>query len=404
MTSAGSDRQLVGTWVKLPTVEVIELLAVAGLDFVIVDLEHGAISIETASQMIGAARAAGLKAFVRVPEATAGYVQPMLDAGADGIVVPRVDNLAAAQEAVRAVRFPPRGNRGASPSGRAGHWGTRPLADYVRDGDGITLIAQIESMDAVAAIADIAAVPGIDVVFIGEVDLATSSGLSIHDASLRDRVDAAEEVCRSGGVALGGVAKDGADAQRKFERGYRLLTISTDLGFLRGGAADAVEAARGGSSRIAPGPDSRQITPALQQELLQLVTTVWYDIDQTDGTGVSSHFARDATLTISRATVHGTAEIDALYATRHARGPRVSRHCVVNLHVLEADATSAAAISTLLLYAEDGEAPRHLMSPVLIADVEDTFVRDGGRWLIQTRHIKTRFQPEDGGGLAVPTD
>jgi hypothetical protein len=143
---------------------------------------------------------------------------------------------------------------------------------------------------------------------------------------------------------------------------------------------------------------------SLQQELTRLVTAVWYEIDHTDGVGVSAHFARDATLIISRATARGTAEIDALYATRHARGPRVSRHCVTNLHVLEGDDVSAFAISTLLLYAEDGEAPRPRMSPVLVADVEDTFVRGDGRWLIQKRHIITQFQPEDGSGLAVPTE
>jgi hypothetical protein len=150
-------------------------------------------------------------------------------------------------------------------------------------------------------------------------------------------------------------------------------------------------------------PD-RNAAVSLQQQLLQVVTAVWYEIDQTDGTGVSSHFAGDATLTISRATSHGTAGIDALYATRYARGPRVSRHCVTNLHVLTADAVSADAISTLLLYAEDGEGPRHRMSPVLVADVADTFVLRDGRWLIQTRHITTQFEPEGGGGLAVPTE
>jgi SnoaL-like domain len=143
---------------------------------------------------------------------------------------------------------------------------------------------------------------------------------------------------------------------------------------------------------------------ALQQELAQVITAVWYEIDHTDGTGVSAHFSRDATLAISRAIARGTSEIDALYAARHARGPRVSRHCVTNVHVLEGDTTSAVVISTLLLYAEDGDAPRHRMAPVLVADVEDTFVRDDGRWLIQERHIKTQFQPEGGGGLAVPTE
>jgi 2-keto-3-deoxy-L-rhamnonate aldolase RhmA len=407
MTPAvAADRRLVGTWVKLPAVEVIELLAGAGLDFVIIDLEHGAISVETASRMIGVARAAGLRPFVRVPEATPGYVQPVLDAGAAGIVVPHVEDVAAARAAVRAVRFPPLGARGASPSGRAGRWGTASLSEYLSTDAEIALIAQVESADALAAIREIAAVPGIDTVLIGEVDIAASGGLSLDDPALRDRVDAAENTCREAGIVLGGVAANGSAAVDRFAQGYQLLVVATDLGLLRGGAAGIVETVRGGATGPTPTPLARQlpaIAASIQQELLQLVAAVWYEIDHTDGAGVSAYFTEDASLTISRAVSRGTAEIDELYATRTARGPRVSRHCVTNLHVIEAHESSASALSTLILYAEDGEAPRRRMSPVLVADVEDRFVRRNGRWLIQNRHIKTQFAPAK-GGLAVATE
>ncbi|MCW2758977.1 MAG: hypothetical protein JWO46_2723 [Nocardioidaceae bacterium] len=394
---------MVGTWVKLPTVEVVEILAVAGLDFVIIDLEHGAISMETTSQMIGAARAAGMRALVRVPAATAAFVQPVLDAGAAGVVVPRVEDPESARDAVRAIRFPPLGERGASPSGRAGTWGTVGLDDYLAAAEAIIIVTQVESTNALAAIEEIGTVPGVDMVFIGEVDLAASSGLAVDDASLRHQVAAAEATCRRAGLVLGGAAKDAAAAARKFESGYALVTVSTDLGLLRSAATSA--AAAGGRT---PSAQLASAAPAwapsrLRDELVALVTAVWFEIDHTDGKGVSGYFTDDATLTIARATASGTDEIDALYANRHARGPRVSRHCVTNVHVVEAGASSVRASSTLLLFAEDGTAPLTRMSPVLVADVEDTFVRRRARWLIQSRHIKPQFLPAE-GGLAVPTE
>ncbi|MFF5138145.1 aldolase/citrate lyase family protein [Streptomyces sp. NPDC013157] len=426
-TARNRTTPLIGTWVKLPAVEVVELLATAGLDFVIIDLEHATLNIETVSQMVGSARASGLRPFVRVPEATAAHVQPVLDAGAAGVVVPRVEDVAGAQAAVQAVRFPPVGRRGASPSGRAGSWGTAGLADYLRGGDQITLIAQVESGAALAAIDSIAAVPGIDMIFIGEVDLAVSSGGGLDDPGLRRGIESAEAICRDKGIALGGAAYSGADAADRLTRGYSLITISTDLSFLRAGATAAAAAVRGtGHSTETPAAaqdkhethvpypaagDARTsgaAAPAVsmrvvRDELMALVTAVWYEIDATDGSGVSRYFTGDATLTISRATVTGTTEIDNLYANRSARGPRVSRHCVTNLHLLDFDGNSARALSSLLLFAEDGRAPRRRTSPALVADVEDTFVRVDGRWLIQARHIQPQFMPED-AALAVPTE
>jgi hypothetical protein len=137
-------------------------------------------------------------------------------------------------------------------------------------------------------------------------------------------------------------------------------------------------------------------------DLVRVVTAVWFEIDHTDGSGVCAYFTDDATLTIADARVRGTTEIDALYATRNDRGPRVSRHCVTNLYLLEADARSARAISTLILYAEDGAPPRRRMQPVLVADVHDEFHRVRDRWRISDRRIVPQFMPED-ADLAVPT-
>jgi hypothetical protein len=98
----------------------------------------------------------------------------------------------------------------------------------------------------------------------------------------------------------------------------------------------------------------------------------------------------------------GTAEIDAVYRARTERGRRVSRHLVTNLHVVRADEAGASVISALLLYADDGEPSRPTVTPLMVADVVDEFVRTGDRWLISSRHVREMFRAPD-SVLAVPT-
>jgi hypothetical protein len=142
--------------------------------------------------------------------------------------------------------------------------------------------------------------------------------------------------------------------------------------------------------------------PRLAQELHAVVVAIWYDIDQRDGSGVSAHFAPDGTLTFGGPVFTGRDEIDACYAARAGRGPRVARHVTTNLHVTDSGADSASAVSTLLLFAQDGEPPRPTVVPTMVGDVADEFVQQDGRWLIRARRIDTLFvAPET--VLAVPT-
>ncbi|HWO65208.1 MAG TPA: aldolase/citrate lyase family protein, partial [Umezawaea sp.] len=109
---ARTDGPALGTWVKLPVMESIELLALAGFDFVVIDLEHSPIDLETAYRLIGTATHLGVAPVVRIPALDAGVVQRILDAGAEGVMLPHVDTVAEAEAAVRAIRFPPVGVRG----------------------------------------------------------------------------------------------------------------------------------------------------------------------------------------------------------------------------------------------------------------------------------------------------
>lgn len=141
----------------------------------------------------------------------------------------------------------------------------------------------------------------------------------------------------------------------------------------------------------------------LTAELTAVVVDLWFEIDHGDGSAASGFFTADAELRFFARSFRGTAEIDAVYAARTGRGPRVSRHLATNLHVTTVTVGSASAVSNLLLYADDGEPPRPTVTPSLVADVVDDFERHDGRWLIRRRHIQQIFAPPD-AALAVPTE
>jgi SnoaL-like domain len=140
----------------------------------------------------------------------------------------------------------------------------------------------------------------------------------------------------------------------------------------------------------------------LARTLSVVVTSVWLDVDHSDGSGVSAHFTPDATLTFLAHTVRGRPRIDELYARRAARGPRVTRHVMTNLYVRSATETTAEVLSTLCLFAEDGEPPRPSTTPAMVGDVVDHFERHDRRWLISSRHIRAAFVAPN-AVLAVPT-
>lgn len=239
-----------GAWVKLPAPESVELLAIAGFDFVVIDAEHGAIDIRTTSVMIGLARGCGVAPFVRVVGTAPRDVQVPLDAGAAGLFVPQVDDAGRARDAVRATRFPPLGRRGASTSGRAGRWGLEALGDYLRSGnDEVRLVVQAESVGAVAAITEIGedTVDALAVVFIGPTDLAVSSQSREGDGELAELVADAERRCSDRGITLGTTASGNA-SDLLGRRGYDFLVLGADSRMLRHGASALVSDARTAAS------------------------------------------------------------------------------------------------------------------------------------------------------------
>jgi 2-keto-3-deoxy-L-rhamnonate aldolase RhmA len=240
------DGPALGTWVKLPAMESVELIALAGFDFIVIDLEHAALDLQTAYQLIGTANHLGLASIVRIPTLEAGIVQRILDSGAEGIMLPHVDTVELARAAAAAVRFPPRGTRGVGATSRAGAWGALDRTEYLRYGqEEVVLIAQIESAQAVAAAGAIAAVDGVDALLIGAADLSTSEGTTEDDPRIVALIASAIKDGRAAGVPIGTAGgASAASVQQAVDAGCTFTLLGNDASLLGAAARAAVQAGR----------------------------------------------------------------------------------------------------------------------------------------------------------------
>ena len=235
-----------GTWIKLPALESVELVAGAGFDFVVIDLEHSPLDIGTVYALIGIAKTSGLSPIVRIPATDTGLIQRVLDSGADGLMFPHIDSADEARSAVRAMRFPPQGTRGVGNTSRAGHWGALDRDEYLRFGnEEVLCIAQIESAAAALVAGDIAAVDGVDAVLIGAADLAVSEGQAETDAPIVELIAKAIAAVQAAGVPVGNAGAATEEAVRAtVDAGYDFTMLSNDATLLGSAARQAVSVGR----------------------------------------------------------------------------------------------------------------------------------------------------------------
>jgi len=231
-----------GVGVRLArTVEIARAMQVAGYDWLFLDLEHGVMSLDTASQIATAALDAGITPIVRVPHGQFDMATRMLDNGALGIIVPHVDTAAEAADIVQRLSLPPRGHRSLGGSSAALGW--RPAS--VRDASAalnaaVLIIVMLETPLAIENADPIAAVPGIDVLLIGTNDLAAEMG--IPGEFEHDRVESAYrwviEVCRKHGKwpGMGGIYHPPL-MQKYIGMGARFLLAGADIAFVQTAAA-----------------------------------------------------------------------------------------------------------------------------------------------------------------------
>jgi 2-keto-3-deoxy-L-rhamnonate aldolase RhmA len=225
----------IGTFMKIPAVETVEIMKLAGFDFIVLDYEHAPLTLSDLNRMILVARALGLAPVVRVPDHGYADVQRVLDAGAAGLFFPHVSDRAECEQVIRQASHPPYGTRGAGGGMRAGDWGMagRGSASYVRDGvEKVMRIPMIEEKVAVDNAAGILAVQGVDAVFIGPGDLSMTMGATMTDPRVQAAIEDVFKKAKAAAVPVGTVAADAAGARRLVEKGYDFLLVSNDTGML----------------------------------------------------------------------------------------------------------------------------------------------------------------------------
>jgi len=234
------SKPLIGTFCGLTMPSVVEILGGVGLDFVRVDAEHSQIGRSQIEELVRAGDAVDMPVLVRVPTHEGDWIGSSLDAGAAGVVVPRIGTAEQARAAVSAARYAPDGERGCGP-GRATRYGQR-LPEYVQSANASLLVAlQIETVQGVANINEILAVPGIDLIFIGPGDLALS--LQAFGPEGKAKLDAAItsiiEACHAHAVEVGIFHMNMADISVSAERGVSFFVAAGDTVFLQQGIAAA---------------------------------------------------------------------------------------------------------------------------------------------------------------------
>lgn len=235
-TRLKAGEQLLGAWTMSASADNAEVMALSGLDFVLMDHEHGQATMPDAIAQLRAIQGTKCAGLVRAPWNDMVFIKRILDAGIHGIMVPQVNTPEEARAAVAACRYPPLGIRGAAGGTRAASYGL-DMGYYERAADELIIIVQIETPQAVENAAAIAAVDGVDVVFVGPRDLSATIGKlnKMDDPELRALIAKVEDATLKSGKALGTVAPTGALVKQLFARGYNFLISGSDLTHLRAG-------------------------------------------------------------------------------------------------------------------------------------------------------------------------
>ncbi len=239
-----AGENLVGPIVSLNSPQVAEILSDAGFDWLFIDAEHGAygpLAVEALIQAVGNK----MPCLVRIPVHEECWIEKMLDVGASGIIAPQVNSVEQAELIVQYAKYPPVGERGVGIA-RAQRYGAS-LTEYLEHAnDSLLTVIQIEHIDAVRNVRELAAVEGVDALFVGPYDLSMSMGIpgEVNDSRIQDCIAEVLATCKEFGKVPGifGVQADVVRSYR--EQGFSLLGLGVDAMYLSGAVNAALEALR----------------------------------------------------------------------------------------------------------------------------------------------------------------
>lgn len=227
-----------GCWLNLGSSITAEMVGIAGFDWVLIDLEHGAGVEKDVIYQLQALAGTGAAAMVRVESGTSERIDRMLDFGAEGIMVPRVNTPEEAITIVKALRYPPHGSRGVAKMIRATGFG-RNAAEYMQRADeNIVGIVQVETAEVLNHLDEIASIDGIDVLFIGPSDLSMSLGIfgQFDHPLFKDALKATVAAANKAGKAAGILIFNADDYKTYYDMGIRFIACGADGTFVSEGA------------------------------------------------------------------------------------------------------------------------------------------------------------------------
>ncbi|MEZ5647553.1 MAG: aldolase/citrate lyase family protein [Alphaproteobacteria bacterium] len=240
-----AGEKVLGCFLGLPGIAAAELLTLIGYECVLIDREHGQASMGEATAQMVAAKAAGGTAFLRIPKLDLGEVKYALDAGVSGIMVPMISSVAEAELLAKACAYPPVGIRGTAPYLiRASSYGLYG-GEYPKIArEELVVIAQIETKEGIEAVEDIAAVPGIDLLFAGPSDISASLGYlgQADHPEVRAAIDKILAAAKKHKKWAGITPSTQHNAAARFKAGFDLVLAGSDVGFMREGATAALNA------------------------------------------------------------------------------------------------------------------------------------------------------------------
>lgn len=231
-----SGSPALGLWVTLESPSITEIAAALGLDWVVIDAEHGHLDWKDIIEHLRALSRSSTVGLVRIATLEAGLVKRALDIGADGVVVPWIASAAEARQAVAMATYPPQGHRGIGGE-RATGWGKAFAEHTAEANDHVLVVPIIETAEGVASAADIVAVDGIELIFLGPADLSASYGHrgAWEGGPTAERILAVKDLVRAAGKSCGIMCTSADDLGRRISQGFGVLGMASDVGLIAGG-------------------------------------------------------------------------------------------------------------------------------------------------------------------------
>ncbi len=241
------DRPVLGTFAWSRSAAMVEAVGQLGFDYVVIDNEHSAISVEHTEHLIRAAETAGVVPIVRIAELSRAVITRALDSGAGGVIVPQIHSAQYARYAVEAAKYHPLGRRGMAQARAAGFGMTLGQEYYEMANQETLLIIQVETREAVEHLPSILAVPGVDAILIGPMDLSQSLGYpgQMDLPAVQSVTERVIQQAREAQVPVGIYVPDAEKAKVWRDKGARLLLMSTDLHLMAQAARRELEVWRG---------------------------------------------------------------------------------------------------------------------------------------------------------------